>query len=492
MNLLRAACMTAPTSVVDMAIALTPVYDLFFRARKATACALAHRSLCYIDGPVAFDAREAVRTFAGPTLGGMIDDVSVVDADTASPFFGSTLLFFQRSLSVAAYVPIDENEPLLSHGRELGPPSSGGRPPAEESKEPFGGSLLGGGCDAADERGSVSAEDSPRSGGEGDISTLLKIRQLPSTQLCGLWSSLHYSGGLKQRLLRYASSSAELSRTGASSMIVNRSGLILMHGPPGSGKSSLARALAQKLAIWHVGGGSEEAIGDDDGMDDASLPPEADAPSAMLYEINAAACMSKFFGKSSKTLQRAFDRVRDDLRARPNTLAVVLVDEADAIAISRAHSLNAADPGDAARVTGTLLRELDALAELPGTLVLATSNLAGDLNGAFVDRADLSERVGNPEVRCASCAAVQVKRRIQVSLLTRAPGCCSRGAPVFIAARALRNSSLRGGRTGARGACRCRYGREAAAAAGVGRVPAFAQTRRVRRRRPLARRTWDS
>ena len=356
------------------------------RARKATAVALAHRSLRYVDGPLDTPALEAVRAAAGPVLGGMVDDVSVVDSDASSPHHGSVLLFFQRTLRVAAYAPVDENEPLFA--AEGGSEPSCARPPVEQ--EPFG-SLLGG--VGADDRDSLSAEDSPATDIGGDA--LLKVRPLPSTQLCGLWDSLHYSGGLKQRLLRYASSSAELARTGASSMLVSRSGLILLHGPPGSGKSSLARALAQKLAIWHVGGSRQEQLNDSG----VALYGGAEVATATLYEINAAQCMSKFLGESSKTLQRAFARVRDDLRVRPNTLAVVLVDEADALAISRAHSLSAADPGDAARVTGTLLRELDALAELQGTLVLATSNLANDLDGAFLDRADLSERIGNPELR---------------------------------------------------------------------------------------------
>ena len=356
------------------------------RAREATAVALAHRSLRYVDGPLDTPALEAVRAAAGPALGGMVDDVSVVDSDASSPHHGSVLLFFQRTLRVAAYAPVDENEPLFA--AEGGSEPSCARPPVEQ--EPFG-SLLGG--VGADDRDSLSAEDSPATDIGGDA--LLKVRPLPSTQLCGLWDSLHYSGGLKQRLLRYASSSAELARTGASSMLVSRSGLILLHGPPGSGKSSLARALAQKLAIWHVGGSRQEELNDSG----VALYAGAEVATATLYEINAAQCMSKFLGESSKTLQRAFARVRDDLRVRPNTLAVVLVDEADALAISRAHSLSAADPGDAARVTGTLLRELDALAELQGTLVLATSNLANDLDGAFLDRADLSERIGNPELR---------------------------------------------------------------------------------------------
>lgn len=345
-------------------------------ARAAARGALAHRSIPYLDGPLGGGAWEDVRA-ACAAKGASMEDVRLVDCDTGAPHYGVTLFCFQTALRLAVYAPIDEREEERVAEQEA----------QAERDNVFGaGGLFGAGggsssgASAREELDDGSVEESP--GARGDKAQVLAVeRSLPSAQLAELWDSLHYGGRLKLRLLAHATSSQALARAGASTVLVRRSGLILLHGPPGSGKSSLAQALAQKLAVWHVGAGATSA-----------------GAEATLFELNAAAVMNKFFGESAKSLQKAFERVRARLRSLDD-MAVVLVDEADALAISRAHSLSSADPGDATRVTGALLRELDALAELPNALCIATTNLEGDLDGAFVDRADMSVLVGNPELQ---------------------------------------------------------------------------------------------
>ena len=64
---------------------------------------------------------------------------------------------------------------------------------------------------------------------------------LPNKAFYGLWESLHYSSSLKTDLIQYAETSFRLSQLGVSNTLISWNKVILFHGPPGTGKTSIAQ-----------------------------------------------------------------------------------------------------------------------------------------------------------------------------------------------------------------------------------------------------------
>lgn len=78
--------------------------------------------------------------------------------------------------------------------------------------------------------------------------------------------------------------------------------VVLLHGPPGSGKTSLARGLAQKLSIRF----------------------SRQYARFQLLEINGSSLFSKYYSESGKIVARMFDWILG-LVADPAMFVVVLI-----------------------------------------------------------------------------------------------------------------------------------------------------------------------
>lgn len=93
---------------------------------------------------------------------------------------------------------------------------------------------------------------------------------------------------------------------------------------------------------------------------------------------------------------KLFDEIKDML-LYPHTLVCLLIDEVESIAFARG-SVSANEPSDSLRVVNAVLTQLDQIKHNPNLLVLTTSNLTGTIDEAFMDRADIKQYIGPPNV----------------------------------------------------------------------------------------------
>ncbi|XP_049364313.1 pachytene checkpoint protein 2 homolog [Solanum verrucosum] len=211
--------------------------------------------------------------------------------------------------------------------------------------------------------------------GDGQLSTFNEWI-LPAKEFNGMWESLIYESGLKQRLLRYAASALLFTEKRVNSFLVSWNRIILLHGPPGTGKTSLCKALAQKLSIRF----------------------SFRYPRTQLVEVNAHSLFSKWFSESGKLVAKLFSKIQEMVEEE-NNLVFVLIDEVESLAAARKAALSGSEPSDSIRVVNALLTQLDKLKSAPNVIILTTSNITAAIDIAFVDRADIKAYVGPPTLQ---------------------------------------------------------------------------------------------
>ncbi|MGH8436688.1 MAG: AAA family ATPase [Pseudomonas sp.] len=192
----------------------------------------------------------------------------------------------------------------------------------------------------------------------------MEVRDLPDPGFRSLWDSLVFEAALKQRLLCQAVINFTL-RHGIDRAHLPLHGIILLVGPPGTGKTSLARGLAAATAEVINGSGGFTFI-----------------------EVDPHALTSAAHGRSQKAVTELIGSTIVEYAARGPL--IVLLDEVETIAADRRKVGFEANPIDVHRSTDALLAQLDNVADhSPNILFVATSNFAGAIDPALISRADL-------------------------------------------------------------------------------------------------------
>jgi pachytene checkpoint protein 2 len=202
---------------------------------------------------------------------------------------------------------------------------------------------------------------------------LLSVHVLPADHHDGPWDHILAEEGTKERLLNHALLTL-LHGPALATMAGLPHGLLILAGPPGTGKTTLARGLAQTAAL-------------------AVAPRGA----TTYLEIDPHAFPSELLGESQRNITTLMtDTIPEMAARRPHT--IVLIDEVESFAVRRSTASFGANPVDVHRATDALLAGIDAVAaELPRVLFVATTNFLDAVDEAFLSRADLVLELALPE-----------------------------------------------------------------------------------------------
>ena len=203
------------------------------------------------------------------------------------------------------------------------------------------------------------------------VEGIVSITELPDPAWEARWSRIFVDGGQKDRLLNYLLFSLR-HRSRFNGVALPIHGLVVLSGPPGTGKTTLAGGLADRAA---------RELGD---------------PPLLYVEIDPHRFPSQMLGESQRAVARLFERTLPDL-ARRGSPVVVLLDEVEALAVNRSGASLETNPVDVHRATDAVLAGVDRVAMLcPNVTFVATTNHPVGVDAAFLSRADLIEEIGLP------------------------------------------------------------------------------------------------
>lgn len=194
--------------------------------------------------------------------------------------------------------------------------------------------------------------------------------KLPDASFDAAWESIKVGDGVQERLIAQALLALTV-RQKLSFEAAPLHGLILLTGPPGTGKTTLSRGLANQVA--------------------KQLP----GTKTTYVEVDPHALTSSSLGRSQQAVSKLFEQTIPEQAM--HGVAIVLLDELETLAVSR-HQLSLdANPIDVHRATDAVLAGMDRLTrEHRNVLLIGTTNFPKALDRAVISRADHIEEIPLP------------------------------------------------------------------------------------------------
>ncbi len=175
---------------------------------------------------------------------------------------------------------------------------------------------------------------------------------------------------------------------------------VLLYGPPGCGKTLIAKAVANSLAKQVAARTAQlaAASGEPDGASQPGAPGRAKEGKSFFLNIKGPELLNKYVGETERHIRLVFQRARE--KASEGMPVIVFFDEMDSIFRTRGSGVSSDVENT---IVPQLLSEIDGVEGLENVIVIGASNREDMIDPAILrpGRLDVKIKIERPDAEAA-------------------------------------------------------------------------------------------